>query len=400
MTRTSVVENQRIDQRPSDGSGQPKNRKPNLMRACLAIMLGGVIGVGSALMPSAGVRAETLTPQAAAAKERALKLMARQGSWNGPTSAPKPVAGKRIAVIPVTLAGEGAARPSRAIAEAGHLIGWKVDILDGRGDPMEQNKALNAAVDANYDGIVLIYVDTPVVSDGVTRVLAKHIPLITMGGLNNMPPTLPDVSHDFVGHGRAIADYMIWKSNGAVNALLLKNTDIFVAEFGQFKGSYETLTDKTLCPDCKIEVRDWTIANIDTQPADITVAAVQANPAMNWVWCFDTCMTRVVRRLDASGIAGSQLQAAGFDCDGENLSFIKEGNIQTVSACDPRDWEAYAVVDNMNRLLHGEPTVDQHIPIKMFAKENIADLGPEESKIGWQGDYDFRTQFRKLWGVQ
>jgi ribose transport system substrate-binding protein len=369
------------------------------MAKCFPILVFVLALAGSAAFPSKPGHAQTLNAQASAAKERALKLMSRQGSWNGPASAPKPIGGKRIAVIPVTLAAEGAARPARAIAEAGHLLGWRVDFLDGRGDPMEQNKALNAAVDSNYDAVVLIYVDTPAVSDGVTRVLNKNIPLVTIGGLNNISPAITDVSHDYFAQGMAIADYMIWHSNAAARALLLKNTDIYVVEHGQFKGTFERLSDKAMCADCKIEVKDWTIANIDTQPAEITSAAIQADPSLNWTWCFDTCLTRVVRTLSASGMGGT-LKAAGFDCEGENLSFIKEGQIQTVSACQPTDWEGYAVVDNLNRVLQGQPAVDQHIPIKMFAKENIGDVSDQEAKIGWQGDYDFRSKYRTLWGLK
>ncbi len=58
------------------------------------------------------------------------------------------------------------------------------------------------------------------------------------------------------------------------------------------------------------------------------------------------------------------------------------------------------MVDNLNRVLQGQPAVDQHIPIKMFAKENIGDVSDQEAKIGWQGDYDFRSKYRTLWGLK
>ena len=345
-----------------------------------------------------GARADELTPQAQAAKAVAEALLTQKAVWNGPTISPKPYASKRIAVISCCQAAEGAARPARAIVEAGKLLGWTVDVFDGKGDPQEQNKALNAAVDARYDGIALVFTDTTTVSDGVKRALDVKIPLITLGSLRNTPDTIPDVSHDWVAHGRAIASYMIWKSNGKVDALLLKNTDLYITEHGQFKGTYDVLSDKSACPGCKFVVKDWALANLDTQPGDIASASVQADPKVNWVWCFDACMSRVARTLQANGTAAS-IQGAGFDCNGENIQLMKDGIVQSVSACDPRDWEAYAVIDDLNRMMHGQPAVAQNIPIKMVDRDTVGQLSEDEIKNGWQGDVDFRAQYRKLWGL-
>jgi ribose transport system substrate-binding protein len=358
-----------------------------------------VLGLSAVVLAGLSAQAVALTPQAEAAKTRAEAVMTGKVEWKGPTTAPKPLATKRIAVISCCQASEGAARPARAIVEAGRSLGWKVDVFDGKGDPQEQNKALNAAVDSKYDGIALVFVDTPVVSDGVKRALGAKIPLITLGSLTNTPASIPDISHDWVGHGRAIADYMIWKSDGKVDLLLLKNTDLNIVLNGQYKGTFEVLNDKAKCPQCKVLVKDWALSNLDTQPASIASATLQANPNTNWVWCFDACMSRVSRSMAASGL-GSKVRGAGFDCNGENVQLIKDGTVQQVCAADPRDWEGYALIDNINRMMQGQPAIAQNIPIRMFDRDTIASLKPEEVKGGWQGDYDFRSAYKKLWGVK
>ncbi len=362
------------------------------------------IAAVTAIAVSASVMGWTQSAQAQtsaveAAKLRAEKLMNAKIEWHGPTSALKPIAGKRLAVISCCQAAEGAARPARGIVEAGKLLGWKVDIFDGKGDPMEQNKALNAAVDSKYDGIALIYIDTPVVSEGVARALSAKIPLITMGAMKNTPESIPDISHDFVGIGRAIADYMIWKSNGKVNALLLKNTDLKIVIDGQYKGTFEGLNDKKQCPDCKVVAKDWSLANLDTQPAALASAALQADPNINWVWCFDACMARVSRTMVASGL-GTKVKGAGFDCNAENVQLIKDGQVQTVCAADPREWASYGMVDNLNRMMQGKPAVAQNIPVRMFDKSTIGALSESEVKNGWQGDFDFRAKYKSLWAVK
>ena len=345
-----------------------------------------------------GAHAEELRPEAEAAKAIALSQMAENTEWRGPETTPAPQAGKRIAVISCCQAAEGAARPARAMEEVGGLLDWQVDVFDGAGDPSQQNQALNAAVDAGYDGIALIFVDTPVVSDGVSRALEAGIPLITLGSLDNTPASIPDVSHDWVEQARGIGAYMAWKANGEVDALMLKNTDLYITENGQFKGAMEILNDPQYCPDCTMTVRDWSLANLDTQPAQIATASLRANPNTNWVWCFDACMSRVVRTLAASG-QGQNLQGAGYDCHGENIQLIRDGLIQSVCAADPRDWEAYALMDNLNRMMQGEEAIDHNIPIRIFATENIDELSEFEVENGWQGDYDFRAKYKELWSV-
>ncbi|MFD1104105.1 sugar ABC transporter substrate-binding protein [Sphingobium olei] len=195
-----------------------------------------------------------------------------------------------------------------------------------------------------------------------------------------------------------MANYMIWKSNGKPNVLLIKNTDLYIVSHGQYLGTTEVLNDKAACAGCKSVTREYALANLDTQPASVALAALQGDPSIDWVWCFDSCMSRVARSLVASGI-GSKVRGAGFDCNGENVQLIQQGQIQAVCAADPRDWEGYALVDNLNRMLHGQSAVEQNIPIRMFDKDTIGRLSPNEVQHGWQGDFDFRSQYKKLWGV-
>lgn len=365
-----------------------------LKRTFCAAALAGLIAGGSQL-----AHADDLTPEAAAAKVIAEAFMSGKTEWKGPETSPKPQQGKRIAVVSCCQSSEGAARPTRAMTEAGKAIGWTIDIFDGKGDPQEQNKAVNAAVDSKYDGIVLVFVDTPVVAEGVTRAIEAKIPVITLGSMKNTPESIPDVSHDYLKEGEVIGNYMIWKSNGDVNALLLKNTDLYVVTNGQFKGTADVLADPAKCKDCKAEVKEWALANIDSQPASISSASIQGDPSKNWVWCFDGCMARVSRNLIASGL-GQNIKGAGFDCNGENLQLIKDEQIQAVSICDPRDWEAYSIIDNMNRLIQSEPVAQQEIPILLVDKDNVGVLTEQEIMGGWQGGYDFRTKYLQLWGVK
>lgn len=357
------------------------------------------------------VSAEDKEAAVARAREGAMELLnaaKNENSWTGPTSTPKPRSGLKVVVIPEQMASTGAARPAKAIAEVGRKLGWDTKILDGQGQPDVQLKAVNSAVDEKVDAIALVFVDTTRVQSGIQRAIQADIPVITLGSLKNTPETVPDVSFDWVRSGEAIAQYMVWKSNAELNLLQMKNTDLYITVNGQYKGSQEYLEKEENCPGCRVVTKEWSLANFDhpnTGPAAQATATLQGDAELNWVSCFDSCLFRVVNSLKRAGI-DNRVSGAGFDCNPENIAIIRAGGSQKVCFADPREWLAYAVVDNINRMTNGEEPYDytKSIPIAMFDKEILESISPEKAKeleeLGWQGNFDFRSKFEELWGVK
>lgn len=340
----------------------------------------------------------------AAAQKAAMEALASPSQWNGPTTGPKPLPGKRVAIVTCALITEGCNRPARAATEASKRIGWIPTVFDGQGDTGKQLAAINAAVDGKYDAIIVILIDPIQVNEGIQRAIAAKVPVVTLGQplyseARKKLSQIPDISHDWLKTGELIGDYMIWKSNGRVDALLLDNPETTVVEYGQFAGTKSKLTDPKACPDCKVTVEDFTIAQINTQPAQLAAAAVQRDPKINWVWCYDFCLANVSTDLIARGLQGN-IMGAGFDCNAQNLQLIKDDKVQRVCIADPRDWEAWATVDTANRLMQGQPPVDQSIPVRLFDKSNLADLTADDLKEGWQGGIDYKSHYLKTWGVQ
>jgi len=363
------------------------------------------IGFAIAVLAGPGtVHAQDAASAVAQAQKSAEAALSSPSVWNGPTTGPKPQSGKRIAIVSCGQITEGCNRPTRSAVEAAKRIGWEATVFDGQGDTGKQLTGVNAAVDSKFDAILLFLVDPIQVNEGVQRAIAANIPVVTLGqpaytDARKALSTVPDISHDWYKTGTLIADYMIWKSNGDVNALLLNNPETTVVNYGQFAGTNGRLTDSATCPNCKVTVQDFTIAMINTQPAALAAAAVQQDPSINWVWCYDFCLANVATDLIARGLQG-EINGAGFDCNAQNLQLIRDGQVQRVCIADPRDWEAWAAVDTANRLIQGEPPVDQNIPVRLFDQSNVADLTEDDLKNGWQGGLDFRANYVKLWGVQ
>ena len=180
-------------------------------------------------------------------------------------------------------------------------------MFDGQADTGKQLAAINAAVDGKYDAIVMILIDPIQVNEGVKRAIAAKIPVVTLGqpfytAERKALSQIPDISHDWLKTGELIGDYMIWKSDGKVDALVLNNPETTVVQYGQFAGTKSKLSDPKTCPDCKVTVEDFTIAQINSQPAQLAAAAVQRDPKINWVWRYDFCMANVATDLIARGL--------------------------------------------------------------------------------------------------
>ena len=81
--------------------------------------------------------------------------------WPGPTAAVKVDQPKTIFVVTCSSQGIGCVRAASGVTEAGKVLGWNVQVIDGRGDPGAWNGAILSAIAAKADGIVLAAVPPP-----------------------------------------------------------------------------------------------------------------------------------------------------------------------------------------------------------------------------------------------
>src|SRR6201999_2503256 len=89
----------------------------------------------------------------AQAKKDVERYAGPQTKWEGPTSAPKPDAGKSI----VFLSGDEQNDISHLygvyMKEAAAKLGWNVTVIDGKGSPTSWLAGLNQAIALKPDGI-------------------------------------------------------------------------------------------------------------------------------------------------------------------------------------------------------------------------------------------------------
>ena len=140
-------------------------RKPLLASAAWlpALLLAAFCALPAARADDAALVAE--------AKADVLRYAGPQTQWLGPTSAPKPEAGKLI----VYLSGDEQNDISREyglyIKQAAEKIGWKVTIIDGKGSPTSWLAGLNQAIALKPAGIAM-FADAASLQDPIKKGVA------------------------------------------------------------------------------------------------------------------------------------------------------------------------------------------------------------------------------------
>lgn len=360
---------------------------------------------------------------ATAAKSVVDKYATAPTSWSGPTSSPKPQPGKKLAIVSSGLQSEGSARPTRAAKEAAEKIGWKPTVYDGANEQLKTLAAVNAAVDAKSDAIILVLIDPSTIGAAVKRALDAKIAVATVG----VPPfiggadkrardakwdAIPDVSWDLYEQGKVLASYIVWQSNGKAEVYVIDVPDFPGITLGQTQGGLDVFNDKSKCPDCVVHKTSIAVSEFFGQTGPSAVAAVQANPGINWLYLLDAGLEVEINALSTANLLGDR-KGGGFDCNAHNLDFIKTGRGQVVCIAESSQWAAWGAVDAVNRIMQGQkpvtagypqgaagPGENYSLPILVIDKNNVGQLTKQDLADGWQGGLDFRGEYLKLWGVQ
>jgi ribose transport system substrate-binding protein len=311
---------------------------------------------------------------------------------------------KDVAVVSVTLAETGALRTSKALTAAFEDIGWTSTTYDGQGSPTTANQKLEQAVATEPDAIVLISLDPTDVGSGLQAAKAAGIPVSCAAcwDLKDPEESLGDYYADvtpaisvFEDMGYYAAAYAYPQADGHLRFLRMHDPalsnlsardvgfDRFLSECTEAKGDCSVIADK------KFQVANATT----TLPAD-GASLAQANPNFNAYWVsFDFAGLQVLNGLRQASLATPETFMVSSNGDGPNLDIIKADGYVKVTVAISFEQEAYALVDNLNRILKGEETIEETVPIRVFDKSNA-----DEAQDGnWSGDVDYRAAYLEAW---
>lgn len=334
---------------------------------------------------SAAARADS-APQAVRAGEASIS------QWPGPTVPVSPPKGKTVYVVTCASQGIGCVRAAQGVEEAGVVLGWTVRIIDGRGDPATWNKAIQSAVAAKADGIVLDAVPPMLVGDALQKASAAKIAVVS---IFNPPPAKKDnlfayVRPNHTDQGRLAAEWAAVDSGGKAKVILVSDP-IFPELVERVTGFKDTLAG---CADCKIvETVDSTLAEMGQRLPSAIAAALSRHPDATYVVSpFDSngfFANEGVRQAGKSG----KVKVASYEGDPQTIAMIRDGKY-AMTIADPAEWMGWQAADELARSFAGQPAGDTLVPYRLIVKDNAP------STQGWMGDMDFRAEYKRLWGAK
>jgi ribose transport system substrate-binding protein len=327
-----------------------------------------------------------------------------------PTSSPAPQKGKNIWVISCGQAAEGCADPTNAIVDAGKLIGWNMTVFDGKLDPTLPSTGVRNAIAAKADGIILNVVDCQEVQQPLEEAHAAGIKIMGLHDLDCDDPSLggkkhfdagldlgtdyPDYRTLLLAFGATKADWIISKVGAKANILEFRENDLLVVKYINDGFDAEI---KAHCPGCTLNTQTFVLGDILTgKLTEKAQAALLQNPDANAAMIPDDSGLTfgIGAAIDGSGRKSKMMVMGGEGFKG-NIENVREGKSQDAGTGYGFEWEGWASVDAMNRLLQNSPQVDCGCGFAVWDKDhNFPPPGQEYTPKA-----DFKTNYMKIWGL-
>jgi ribose transport system substrate-binding protein len=366
--------------------------------AAALVAIGVLAGCGSSDSSSTG--ATSAAPAATAAADGAVAPEVAQRvadaekpltQWPGPKTPVKVQPGKQVVVVTCGSQGIGCVRAAAGAEEAGKQLGWTVRTVDGKSDPSVWNSAIQDAVAAKADGIVLDAVPPALVQNALAKAKSAGIPLVSVfNPVPEDPGSVFDyVRPDHVEQGQLMADWVAADSGGKANVLVIR-----APEFPELLERHEGFTKElaSACPDCKVAgTVDMTLATMAQRLPQAVISALQRNPSIDYVVApIDSAATFVSEGVRSAGKTG-KVKVSGYEGDPDAVARVRDGDVQAATIADPPEWMGWQAMDALARAFADQDPETVKVPSRLLVADNAPDTE------GWMGDVDFRAQLEELW---
>lgn len=351
----------------------------------------------------------TFATHAAAADEylaKAQKVVAAavqpSPPWDGPTTGPTAQADKTIVYVASDLRNGGVLGVSDGVAQAVHVIGWKVRILDGQGTVSGRTAAMNQAMALNPAGIILGGFDPAEQAVVIQKAHSLKIPVVgwhagSKAGPDPATGLFTNVSTDPIAVARVAADYAVVKSNGTAGVVVFTDSLYKVAVA---KSSAMANVIKQ-CKGCALlAVEDTPLSETSTRIPQLSTALLQRYGSK---WNYSLGINDLYFDFMGPSLASAGEKPAGppFNVsagDGSQSAYerIRGNRYQVGTIPEPLMLHGWQLVDELNRAFAGAPASGYSTPVHLVTPENIA------SDVGANNIYDpanhYREAYRHIWG--
>jgi ribose transport system substrate-binding protein len=323
-------------------------------------------------------------------------LTASEG-FTPPSAGPKAQKpGAKIAYVAGDLANGGHNAIGKSVEEAAAKIGWTVSVYDGHGTPQGNTDAMNQAITAKPDAIILGGLDPTEQAPAIATATSQKIPVIgwhagVLTGPGNGMVT--NVGTDPLVVAQLAAAYAVANSNGKAGVAVF--TD----------GQYELAVTKArameayvkACKGCSVlSFQDSPIATADQRMPGIVSNLLQQNgKKLTYLLAVNgNYFSGASRALKDAGIApaGPPQSIGAGDGDAADMQRIRSDSYQAATVAEPIPLQGWQLIDEVNRAFAGEKPSTFVAAPGLITKQNVPSGDVFDPASG------FRDVYLKVWG--
>ena len=367
-----------------------------------------VVGLIAASGASAEMRAKPFpaweTPQIMStisidqAKEIVANRTKPQTEWKGPADGPRaPEKAMRIVYVSADQSYVSFVNWGRGVEEAANILGWKVDILNGRGAVTSTLQAMQQAVASRPDAIITS-ADASALQSPISQAVAAGIPVIGIhaSAFPGPDPELnlyTNITSNPAEIGETQAAYVLAQSNAEAKVVHFLDNSFAIARF-KAKAATDPIKN---CKGCTfVDMANIPIAD-QTQRIPTVISGILANTGNTW-WgttCCDNFFPYVASALRAANVPANQVKLVGSDGPPSAYDMIRKGEYEVATVPEPSTLFGFQAVDAVVRAAAGQEPSHFVQPTYLVTKENADAEGGEKNEF--IPSNNFACHYENIW---
>lgn len=329
------------------------------------------------------------------------KYAAPQTVWNGPTSGPPALPGKRVIFLASDLKNSGVLGVSDGVNEAARTIGWSVRRLDGQGSISGRTAIFNQALALRPDAIILAGFDAVEQRPGLDAAAHMHIPIVSWHAASAPGPVpgtqvFANITTDSTIVARVAASWVITQANGKAGAIIFTDSAFQVA---LDKANIMARVISGCAGNQVLSIQDTPIADTSNRMGQLTIALLERYGA-RWNYALainDIYFDFMAPALTSVNIRGNTPPTAVAAGDGSESAFqrVRTGSHQAITVAEPLNLQGWQLIDELNRALSGKPWSGYVPPLHIVTAQNINQDGGQH--FHFDPDNGYRQRYQALW---
>jgi ribose transport system substrate-binding protein len=318
--------------------------------------------------------------------------------WRGPTTAPKPQAGKKVIVLGCFV-GSACEFIGNGSVAAGKLLGWNIKIVNSStGTPASFNQMFSSALAEKPDAIIAVAIPSSQVGPKIAEAKKAGVKLVAVASNNPGGSAATKYTVDIplleTMDAELQAYYAIATSKATAKAVYIWDYG-FPSLVRAIAGSLRVMKQCTACQ--VLQIYKTTVGTLsDPVATQNIVASLLQKYGSNLQYIFMPYGVGIAAVANALRAAGREdvkiIEKSAYP---ESIGLVAKGQVASDYGTS-LDWVGWAAVDELNRLFASArpiPYWKQGLAVRVYVKANA----PASGNQNWSKLMNYKNSYRKAW---